>query len=820
LNGNQISTGYAYDAENRLVQANAGAIQYAYDGQNNSTPFTISLNYTDTAQHQIALYCVDWDTTARQQRVDILDSNGNVLNSQNVSSFNGGIYLVWKVSGHIAIRVTSTGGLNAVISGLFFDLTNTGNFSNLLRTYSYDTNPYDANYSQNSAGRLTAIQYGAINYDVVFDAAPGSTTFTDMFSYWPAGNVAGKRLRVTKVAPYPNGQNHTQTAVGDLNMAYAYNYEGKLTSVTYPTDASGTTPQFTYSYDNMMRPVGMTDQTNASIVSGVQYGVANELKQMTYIGGATETRQYNSLLQLTDISGLGQNVTYTFPDGQNAGKLVSQIDHISGETVNYAYDTLNRLASAGATSNAWSQTYSYDGFGNLTNRVGTGAAQSTTISTPANLATNQLSGYTYDPNGNQISTGYAYDAENRMVQANAGAIQYGYDAQNKRIWQASFSNCSGDWCLSSDSVSLFGIDGKLIATYSPQPGWNNTQTQIPIPFYVAAERVYFGRKLVATLGGSGYLQSVVQNRLESAGQYYPFGEQRTAPPPTAYTSFATYTRDSATGLDYADQRDYASTFGRFMSADRYRSREAKTDPYLWNNYAYVGNDPMNYNDPSGRDRCTLKSDNEGNFTLICNFSAGNESGGGGGDGGGSPGSLRDDDGRIAALAEKRALGSFPIALRQIVENAIGRSENDLTNPDCASLFGTLFPEAGTLLTETPANAFEDFFEGAHIRGVVFDSLAQPGVGAYHLNGNIYIATNRYFFTGIDQEGASVLTNPMSVFNGLTYNQMQEVILIHEFLHASGVVGNDSEGQTITLGNGQVVVGSQGVTAAVRQHCLH
>jgi len=52
----------------------------------------------------------------------------------------------------------------------------------------------------------------------------GSTTFTDMFSYTQPGQVAGKRLRVTKTAPYPNGQPLSQTAVGDLNLAYAYNY--------------------------------------------------------------------------------------------------------------------------------------------------------------------------------------------------------------------------------------------------------------------------------------------------------------------------------------------------------------------------------------------------------------------------------------------------------------------------------------------------------------------------------------------------------------------------------------------------------------------
>ena len=35
--------------------------------------------------------------------------------------------------------------------------------------------------------------------------------------------------------------------------------------------------------------------------------------------------------------------------------------------------------------------------------------------------------------------------------------------------------------------------------------------------------------------------------------------------------FATYTRDAATGLDYADQRYYANNLGRFMMADPYRA---------------------------------------------------------------------------------------------------------------------------------------------------------------------------------------------------------------------------------------------------------
>ena len=42
--------------------------------------------------------------------------------------------------------------------------------------------------------------------------------------------------------------------------------------------------------------------------------------------------------------------------------------------------------------------------------------------------------------------------------------------------------------------------------------------------------------------------------------------------------FATYTRDSYTGLDYANQRYYASTYGRFNTPDPYMRSAGRNDP--------------------------------------------------------------------------------------------------------------------------------------------------------------------------------------------------------------------------------------------------
>ena len=65
-------------------------------------------------------------------------------------------------------------------------------------------------------------------------------------------------------------------------------------------------------------------------------------------------------------------------------------------------------------------------------------------------------------------------------------------------------------------------------------------------------------------GASG---NVMQDRLGSAGNYYPYGESYAGSAPSG-EAFATYYRDG-TALDYAKKRYYWSAMGRFMSADPY-----------------------------------------------------------------------------------------------------------------------------------------------------------------------------------------------------------------------------------------------------------
>jgi RHS repeat-associated protein len=98
-----------------------------------------------------------------------------------------------------------------------------------------------------------------------------------------------------------------------------------------------------------------------------------------------------------------------------------------------------------------------------------------------------------------------------------------------------------------------------------------------------------------------------EDRLQSVGKYFPYGEDRYSPNPANPTNdqekFATYTRDSVSGLDYALNRYYSAGMGRFMTPDPYRGSAQPTLPQTMNRYSYVQDDPANLIDPTGLDAC-------------------------------------------------------------------------------------------------------------------------------------------------------------------------------------------------------------------------
>jgi hypothetical protein len=55
-------------------------------------------------------------------------------------------------------------------------------------------------------------------------------------------------------------------------------------------------------------------------------------------------------------------------------------------------------------------------------------------------ATNRVSGYVYDANGDLLTTGFTWDVGNRMVSSQVGLQQYAYDGLNKRTWFGNYTS--------------------------------------------------------------------------------------------------------------------------------------------------------------------------------------------------------------------------------------------------------------------------------------------------------------------------------------------------------------------------------------------
>ncbi len=269
------------------------------------------------------------------------------------------------------------------------------------------------------------------------------------------------------------------------------------------------------------------------------------------------------------------------------------------ETISYQYDALKRLTQAqsvpsgGNPNPGWTEAFGYDGFGNMLSKTLNGGSNQ--VVGGVNSATNQLSSATYDLNGNMSSgagASIAYDTSNRMVSAQetSGGIEYyGYGPDNKRVYRLDASG--------HETWMFYGPSGQLMGKYTLDSSGN---------FWPVELDIWFGGRLVATQTVTGTntrtTNPVMQDRLgtnwANSARFYPYGDEISSSA-NDREKFATYTRDSYTGLDYADQRYYASSYGRFNTVDPLR-RSARSDrPLTWDRFVYCEDDPVNCSDPTG-----------------------------------------------------------------------------------------------------------------------------------------------------------------------------------------------------------------------------
>ncbi|HEY6226832.1 MAG TPA: chitobiase/beta-hexosaminidase C-terminal domain-containing protein [Verrucomicrobiae bacterium] len=119
LNKNDWTWNYS-TSDGRALQTPDGASRTSGCWYSSGS-FSVDVRFTDGQTHRIAVYLCDWDYAGRSETVDLLNGDtGAVVQSQTVSGFSGGRYLIWDIKGHFQLRFTRSSGPNAVVNGIFF----------------------------------------------------------------------------------------------------------------------------------------------------------------------------------------------------------------------------------------------------------------------------------------------------------------------------------------------------------------------------------------------------------------------------------------------------------------------------------------------------------------------------------------------------------------------------------------------------------------------------------------------------------------------------------------------------------------------------
>jgi len=224
---------------------------------------------------------------------------------------NGTVSYTYNADGTLATKKDANGNTESYTYDTYGRLTAIPDRG---QTFTYDTCPANDAFCTSAPGQLVEAVFGSM-------VGPNDLSFQYDYTYTPAGKVTSKALTLQS-ANNLNGAG--QKAYGTLMATYTYDNQGALTSVAYPLtsnwNSGGNPPPVTYTYtlDAMERPTGN------GVASGATYNAGN---QPLFDG--TATRAYNSLLQVTSMTGSGMNMTYNYSPTKNNGQIASSVDAVT-----------------------------------------------------------------------------------------------------------------------------------------------------------------------------------------------------------------------------------------------------------------------------------------------------------------------------------------------------------------------------------------------------------------------------------------------------------------------------------------------------------
>jgi len=443
-------------------------------------------------------------------------------------------------------------------------------------------------------GRIRARWYDAV-------ACPGTRTSygCDQYEYDADGNLTKWTRRDGQI------------------VQFAYDNIGRVTQRTAPTTADNVT----YTYDLLGRMLSANGSSNVSYV----YDKAGRMISSTTVAG-TVAYQYNPAGNRTRTTWPG-NTFYVTYDYDVLGRTSAVRENGTALLASYTYDDLSRRTGV-SYGNATSAGYGYDSqarlatmtldltgtAGDVTRTYGYDRAGAVTSLTTSNVnydwngyynvsraytndgedlyRTSGTKTLTYDSRGNLAGDGtwtFTYDFDNRLKTAavkGGVSLAYTYDTLGRLVTRGVGKTAANRYLYDGNQlIGEYSSTGTLIRRFVRGPAMD--EALVVYDGTGAATRTW----LYADHEGSVTATATAAGELGSALSYGPFGEPNvTTGVPIRYTG---QRLDPDSGLYYYKSRWYSPYLGRFLSPDPTFVADGM---HL---YAYVGNDPVNYTDPTG-----------------------------------------------------------------------------------------------------------------------------------------------------------------------------------------------------------------------------
>ncbi|HET7561085.1 MAG TPA: RHS repeat-associated core domain-containing protein [Rhodanobacteraceae bacterium] len=562
---------YEYDALGRVYQVKGASGQvlmtYAYDGNSNV------LSATDALGH------------VTQHAYDALD---RVITTTNAA---GGVtHFTYNAGDHV-VQVTDARGLVTTYS---YD-----GFGQLLKQVSPDTGTttlaYDAYgrltgktradgtqvaYSYDALNRLTSATAGSVTRSYTWDscangvgrlctAAVSGQSSVD-YTYTPQGQVAARAISIDGGPVY--------------TLGYGYDDMGHVTELQYP---DGNQALYDYSHGAVADVRLKVGNYNVYGITGVSYQPMDlGMSSWTSYNGLSNTLSYDSDARLTAITVPGvEDLAFAYDAENRIIGITNGLDTSLTQTL--GYDTLGRLNSV--SSGMQSASYGYDADGNRITQTLDGATTTFAYAAGSNRLASATGGinasYGYDTDGNTTTvnglTAYNYGPFNRLV--NAGGTSYTISAEGQRLEKNGGGNTTyfapggGGAMLAEDLNGTWRdyvwLNGRLVAVVANGGVYPVATDQTGRPIALTAPNSH---AVLWAATGLPFDRQVTQNNwgdfnIGFPGQYF----------------------DSETGLYQNGARDYDAALGRFIESDPIGLAGGV------NTYAYVGNDPISFADPSG-----------------------------------------------------------------------------------------------------------------------------------------------------------------------------------------------------------------------------